>query len=195
MVARLGEEEVDDRVELELVERLAGEVRVGCRHERVEADRQQTLDRAVVDRFDQLLRRQALAGDVGFVAVPHLRDRGPVLGVGDVAVAGQLIALVAVLAAALAVALPGDRRDPAARFAELAGGQPEVDRREHVVDTLGVLLDAAGVQHHPRRRRAPQFRGLLDPRRRDAGDPGRPRRGHVGDGGGCFVEVERCGRR
>ena len=88
MMGRFGEEEVDHGVELELVERLAGEVRIGRRHERVEADRQQALDGAVVDRFDQLLRRQALAGDVGFVAVPHLGHRGTVLRVGDVTVAG-----------------------------------------------------------------------------------------------------------
>ena len=94
---------------------------------------------------------------------PHtLATCGTVLGVGDVAVAGQLVALVAVLAAALAVALPGDRRHAATGLAELAGGEPEVDRGEHVVDALGVLLDAAGVQHHPGRRRAPQLGGLLD---------------------------------
>ena len=62
-----------------------------------------------MDRFDELLRGESLAGDVGFVAVPHLGHRGTVLRVGDVAVAGQLIALVAVLASALAIALPGDR--------------------------------------------------------------------------------------
>jgi hypothetical protein len=76
---------------------------------------------------------------------------GAVLGVGDVAVAGELVALVAVLASALAVALSGDRGDTTAGFAELAGGEPEVDRGEHVVDALGLLLDATGVQHHPGR--------------------------------------------
>ncbi len=190
MMGRFGEEEVDHGVELELVERLAGEVRIGRRHERVEADRQQALDGAVVDRFDQLLRRQALAGDVGFVAVPHLCHRGTVLGVGDVTVAGQLVALVAVLATTLAVALPGDRRHPATGFAELAGGEPEVDRGEDVVDPFGVLLDPAGVQHHPGRGRAPQLCSFLDPRRRDPGDAGRPGRCHVSHGCCGVVEVD-----
>ena len=125
---------------------------------------------------------------------PHtVATCGPVLGVGDVAVAGELVALVAVLAAALAVALAGDRRHAAARLAELAGRQTEVDRGEHVVDALGVLLDAAGVQQHPGRRRAPPLGGLLDARRGHAGDLGRPRRGHVGDRGGGLVEADGVG--
>jgi hypothetical protein len=98
-----------------------------------------------------------LPGISRFVAAPHLGDRGAVLGVGDVAVAGQLVALVAVLAPALAVALPGDGGHPAAGLAELAGGEPEVDGGEHVVDALGLLLDAAGVQHHAGGRGPPQL--------------------------------------
>ena len=111
VVGGLGQEEVDDGVELEPVERLGGEVGVGRRHGRVEADRQQALDLAGVDRLDDLLGRDALARDLVDSSQPHTDgDVGAVLGVGDVAVAGELVALVAVLAAALAVALPGDRR-------------------------------------------------------------------------------------
>ena len=43
MMSRLGQEEVDDGVELQAVERLGGEVGVGGRHRRVEADRQEPL--------------------------------------------------------------------------------------------------------------------------------------------------------
>ncbi len=82
---------------------------VGQRDGRVEADRQQALDLAAVDRLHDLLRGEALAGDLVDVAAPDRRDVGAVLGVGDVAVAGELVALVALLAAALAVALAGDR--------------------------------------------------------------------------------------
>ncbi len=110
------------------------------------------------------------------------------LGIGDVAVAGELVALVAVLAAALAVALPGDRGDTAPRLTELAGGQTEVDRRDHVVDALGVLLDASGVEQHAGGGRAPQLGDLLDPRCVDARDIGCPARCHGGDGCGCLVE-------
>ena len=125
--------------------------------------------------------------------LPHPGDCGPVLGVGDVAVAGELVALVAVLPTALAVALPGDRRHAAARLAELARGQPEVDGGEHVVDALGLLLDAAGVQHHPGGRGAPQLGRLLDAGGGDAGDVGRPLRRHVGHGRGGLVEVDGVG--
>ena len=59
--------------------------------------------------------------------------------------------------ASLTIALPGDRRHGAAWSPELAGGETEVDRGEDVVDALGVLLDAASVKQHPRRRRAPHF--------------------------------------
>ena len=174
VVTGLRQEEVDHGVELQPVERLGGEVGIRGRHGRVEADRQQPLDLAGVDRLDDLLGGNALAGDLRLVASPHRGDVGAVLGVGDVAVARQLVALVAVLAAALAVALTGDRRHAATRLAELAGGQPEVDRRDDVVDALGVLLDAAGVEQHPRGRRAPPLGRLLDPRRRHAGDAGSP---------------------
>ena len=106
---------------------------------------------------------------------PHTRrDVRAVLGVRDVAVAGELVALVAVLASALAVALAGDRRHAAAGLAELAGGEAEVDRGKDVVDAFGLLLDAAGVQQHPGRRGAPPLGGLLDARRRHAGDVRRP---------------------
>ncbi len=126
---------------------------------------------------------------------PHtLATCGAVLGVGDVAVAGELVALVAVLAAALAVALPGDRRHAAAGLAELAGGQPEVDRGEHVVDALGLLLDARGRAASSRSPTVPHHSAACS--MRAAGTPvivGRPRRGHVGDGGGGLVEVDGVG--
>ena len=111
------------------------------------------------------------------------------LGIGDVAVPRQLVALVAVLAAALTVALTGDRRDAATGLAELARCKSEVDRRDDVVDALGVLLDTAGVEEHPRGCGAPPLRRLLDPRRRDARDPGGPIRRHLGDGRGSLVEA------
>src|SRR5262249_4210664 len=99
----LGEEEVDDRVGLEPIEGRAGEVRVRQRPRRVEADRQQALDLARVDRVHDLLRGDALAGDLVDVAAPDRGDVGAVLGVADVAVARQLVALVTLLAPALAV--------------------------------------------------------------------------------------------
>ena len=57
--------------------------------------------------------RQLRLGDA-----PDVGDVPAVLGVLDVAAAGELVALLAVLAAALAVALAGDRRVAAARPAD-----------------------------------------------------------------------------
>src|SRR5690606_6042617 len=108
---------------------------------------------------------ETLAGDlVGFTA-PDGSDVRPVLGVGDVPIPGQLVALVSVLTAALPVALAGDGADPAARFSVLAGGQSEVDGGEDVVDPLGVVFQAAGVEE-------------------DAGGGGSPQLGRLFDAGG-----------
>jgi hypothetical protein len=115
-----------------------------------------------VDRFDDLLCREPFARDLRDVAPPNRGDVLPVLRIGDVAVARQLVTLVPVLAPALAVALTSDGRDPASRLAVLAGRQTEVDARPHVLDTFGVVLEAAGVQQHPGLRCRPKLRRLLD---------------------------------
>ena len=69
--------------------------------------------------------RQLLLGDA-----PDVGDVPAMLGVLDVAAAGELVALLAVLAAALAVALAGDRRVAAARPADPPRRQHDVDRRQ-----------------------------------------------------------------
>ena len=149
VVGRLRQEEVDDGVELEPIERLRGELCVGRRHSRVEADRQQPLDLPGVDRLDDLLGGDPLTRDLVLVAAPHRRDVGPVVGVRDVAVAGELVALVAMFPTALAVALPGDRRHAAPRLAVLAGGQAEVDRGQHVLRAFALLLDPHACKSIP----------------------------------------------
>ena len=113
----LGQEEVDDAEELEPVERLGGEAGLGERHDGVEADREQSLDLARVDRLHDLLGGEAAPRDVGRIAAPYGRDVLPVLGVLDVACAGKLLGLLAVLAATLAVALAGDHADALSRAA------------------------------------------------------------------------------
>src|SRR5262249_42415099 len=102
---RLRQEEVDDRVELQLVERFGGERSVGKRYGRVEADREQALDLAGMDRVHDLLRSETLPGNLVDVATPHRCDVRAMLGIRDVAVARQLFGLVALLAPALSVAL------------------------------------------------------------------------------------------
>src|SRR5436309_3266350 len=84
--------------------------------------------------------------------------------------AGELIAPLAVLARALPVALPGDRRVAAAGLPDLPGREHEVDAREHVLDAVRVVLDAAGVQQHRPRGLHPQLRRLDDARGRNANE-------------------------
>ena len=59
MVRGFGQEEVDHAEELELRQRLAREVRVRQRDQRVEAHREQRLDLAAVDRLHDFDGRQA----------------------------------------------------------------------------------------------------------------------------------------
>ena len=93
-----------------------------------------------------------------FLDAPDLGDVCAVLRVLDVARARQLVALLALLPPALAVALAGDHRVAAAFPADAAGGDHQVDGRHAVLDALGVMLDAAGVEQEAGLRRAPQSR-------------------------------------
>ena len=54
-----GKEEIHHAEKLELLQRLASEIRVRQRHERIEADREQGLDFTAVDRVHDFLRGQA----------------------------------------------------------------------------------------------------------------------------------------
>ena len=107
----------------------------------------------------QVVRRDAPdAGDV-----PARR------GVGEAALARQLVALLAVLAAALAVALAGDHDAAGAFPPDVAGGERDGADGFAVLDALGVVLDAAGVQDHG-------AAGFADPMRRALDGVGRQRR-------------------
>src|SRR6185369_15920580 len=81
---------------------------------RVEADAQEAPDLAAVDPAEHLVNVHAGVRHRLRVDAPHFRDIGAVFGVLDVALARELVALLAVLAAALAVALAGDRSVAAA---------------------------------------------------------------------------------
>ncbi len=91
-------------------------------------------------------------------------------GIVDLAIARKLVRLLAVLAAALPVALPGQAAVAAERLADLAQRQREVDEGEHIVDTMALLLGPAPGQHHGGGRLPHDVGGLLDLARRHAGD-------------------------
>ena len=107
---------------------------------------EQALDLAGVDLPEQLVGIDAGPGHVLLVDAPDAGDVLAMLGVADVAPAGQLIALLPVLAAALAVGLADDRAVAALRLADAAGGEHEVDRAERVLHAVRVVLDAARVE-------------------------------------------------
>ena len=173
---RLAHEEVDHAQEIHPPDGLAQVVRVGVAHHRVAADVDQAAHLARVDRLEHLHRRLALVGELLVGDPPHAADVRAVLGVLDVAVAGQLVALVAVLAPALPVALPGDGAVAASGPADAARGQHQVDQAQHVLHALGVLFHAAGVQQEARPRRPPHARHLADQPRLHAADARGPLR-------------------
>ena len=124
-----------------------------------------------MDCLHDLVGGEPFSRHVLFIDAPDLADVMPVLGVFDVAVAGKLVALMAVLAPALAVALTGDGGVAAIRLADAAGGEHQIDAGEHVLDSLALVLDAARVHQETGLRLAPPFRGKQDFFLRNAGDP------------------------
>ena len=136
---------------------------VGQRDQRVEAHREQRLDLAAVDRLHDLHAPRDPARAVSSGSMPQTRATcsrcsGSVIE----RMPGQLIALLAVLAAALAVALAGDHHAAGALAAEVAGREAQVDHREAVLDALRLVLDAARVHAHRAIGLADPVRGLLD---------------------------------
>ena len=82
--------------------------------------------------------------------------------------ARQLIALLPVLAAALAVALAGDHGAAAAFPTDVAGGQRQVDQRRAVLHAFGLMLQSARVHGDGAIRFRKPMRGLFDRLRRNA---------------------------
>src|SRR5262245_34981504 len=92
--------------------------------------------------------------------------------IADRALSRQLVAFLAVFPTPLAVALPGDHHASGAFSAEIARGQAEVDQGEYVLNTLGLVLDSAGVKNHSACRSAVALRRLLNRLRRHTRDSG-----------------------
>ena len=145
---------------------------------------------SVPSDIQQLVRRPALAGQRLRRHAPHPGDVLAGRRVVDHPVAGQLVGLLPVLAAALAVALPGQAAVAGVRRAALPERQRDVDPREHRVRALRVLLGAARGQHHHLAPRSPSSARQRDaPRRRHAGHPLDPLRPPRGDRAAYLVEA------
>ena len=165
------------------------------RDQGIEADGEQALDLAPMDGVHDLDGGVAGAGQVVRRDAP---DAGDVLarrGVGEAALARQLVALLAVLAAALAVALAGDHDAAGAFPPDVSGGERNGADGFAVLDALGVVLDAAGVQNHGAAGFADPMRRALDGVGRNAADfgcalrvPGLGRFGGLLEAGGVRVD-------
>src|SRR5690606_35235862 len=101
---------------------------------------------------------------------PHLGDVRAVFRVPEIAAAGELVAFLPVLAAALAVALSRDRAVAGSAAADAPGRQHDVDGAEHVVDAARVVLEAARVQEEAALRSSPELGGSTNGALADTGD-------------------------
>src|SRR5262249_404617 len=135
-------------------------------------NRQQALDLARVDLPEDLVRVDARSRQILFVDPPDAGDVAAMIRVADIAPAGELVALLPVLAPTLTVGLSRNRAVPALRFPESAGGEHEVDRAQRVLDAVRVVLDSPRMKQEAGFRGAPPFRRLPDGAFRYTGDLG-----------------------
>src|SRR5215469_10071157 len=136
IASRLRQEKIDVDVELQLLQGLAHVVRIWQRDRRIEADGKQTLDLAVVNRLNQRHGRQTFARKRLLRHAPNTGDVLAVLGIRDVSVAGELVALLSLLACTLAVALAGNHGVAAALASDAPTGNYQIDRSNAVLHPL-----------------------------------------------------------
>src|SRR5690606_6092720 len=122
----------------------------------------QPADLSAIYLAEQLVGVYARRRQVVGIHVPDFGHVGAVLWVGEVSTAGELVALLAVLSASLAVGLPGDGGVAAMLSADAARGQHHVDGAQHVLHAVRVMLDAAGVHQKTGGCRAPPLGRLAD---------------------------------
>src|SRR4051812_36523325 len=99
-----------------------------------------------MDRFHDLIRSQPLAGHILLVNTPDAADIFAVFGILNIPIAGQLIALVPVLASTLAIALACDGGVAAKGPPDPARRKHQVDTGQHVLDSFALMLNPASVQ-------------------------------------------------
>ena len=101
-----------------------------------------------MDRFHDL--DSGIAGLRNFVRsnAPDFRRMSARFGIADRTLAGKLVALLAVLASALAVALPGDHGAAGTFPSDVAGREAQVNQRQTVFNAFRLVLDSARMQHN-----------------------------------------------
>jgi hypothetical protein len=166
-----GQEDVRHHQQLQALQALGQAPGVGGGDGDVGGHHQQAMDRAVLAHgAQQGAGGQAGLGQAVGVDAPYGGHRGAVGGVGELAVARELVGFLAVLAAALAVALAGQAAPAAVGTAGQAQSEGQIDEGLGVVDTVALLLGAAGGEDHGAGGVAEQVRGLGQQRGGDAGD-------------------------
>src|SRR5690606_24492753 len=117
-------------------------------------------------------------------------DFGAMFRIVEITLAGELVALLPVLAAPLTVRLAGDRCIPASFTADAPGSEDDVDRPQHVLHAVAVVLNSASMQQKARPGRPPPLGRLSDPPFGDARHLSRACRGPLTDALGELVEPD-----
>ena len=144
---------------------------VGQRLRRIGAGDPQCLDLAPMHGLEQFHRGEAgLGWHVG--DAPQTCDFRAMLGVGHVAVRGKQVGQAADFAPAHGVGLAGQRKRAAAGFADLAGGEVQVDDGGIVIGAVAGLVEALAVKRERSRRPAEPARGGDDVVRLHTADVG-----------------------
>ena len=116
-LGRFGQEDVGHDEKIQRVQSLLHVAGAGRGDDEVGGHDQQGAHAAVrAQRVQQFIGRAARPGQFVGVDAPDAGDMGAVRGVVDLAVAGQLVGLLAVFAPALPVALPGEAAVAAVRL-------------------------------------------------------------------------------
>src|SRR5205823_4252412 len=95
---------------------------------------------------EHFVRIDAGAGDVFLFNPPDAGDVFAMLGVGDVAPAGELVALLTMFASALPIRLADDGAVAALGFANPSRCKNEVDGAQRILHAVGMMFDSARVK-------------------------------------------------
>src|SRR5690606_4135957 len=114
-----------------------------------------------MDCLHDLDRRVSGPWDLIRINTPHRGNMLPGFRVVDVTLAWELITLLTMLTSPLAVALTGDHHAAGTLPAEIPRGQEDVQHRENILHTFGVMLDSSGMQPNRSLSLTQPFSGLF----------------------------------
>src|SRR5215471_3986544 len=121
-----------------------------------------------MDGLHNLHGGQATLRNLFGANAPDLRHVAACYGIANRALAGKLVALLAVLTTTLPIALAGNHGAARALAAQVADGKAKINHREAVLYAFGMMLQAAGVKGDGSIRLREPAGGLLDSLRRHA---------------------------